>query len=222
MIKKINLPKKGLLSWENPTDIKTLSVSLKQNDISLCATDTLYGLLGNCTQYSYTKLKDLKADHSAKPFLLLIAKKSLGCFIDLNSLCSKLQTFISKVWPGPVTIIFKAKQHLPSFLASQEGTIALRCPNHSGLLQLLKTYDSLFSTSANKTGQPPPMYAEEIDPDLLQQVAYFVDTKNLLPRARKKPSTIIDCSKGDSIKVVRTGAYPIKELERYYDKPINH
>lgn len=53
-------------------------------------------------------------------------------------------------------------------------TVAIRCPEHAGLQNVLKHFDGLFSTSANKTGMPAPVKFEDIDKNLLEQVKYAV------------------------------------------------
>ena len=96
-------------------------------------------------------------------------------------------------------------------MQSKEGTVALRCPRHEGLLGILAHFDGLFSTSANKSGLPVAKTYQELDHDLLHDVDYVVLDRDLAPN--DVPSTIIDVTSSE-VKVIRPGAYPVEKLER--------
>jgi len=55
-----------------------------------------------------------------------------------------------------------------------------------------------------------------LDPAILSQVRYLVAEPD--NQQRYVPSTILDCT-GKKPRVVREGAYEIKELERLYGEP---
>ncbi|MCK4265600.1 threonylcarbamoyl-AMP synthase [Candidatus Babeliales bacterium] len=214
--KKSNFNK---LNWNNKKDLQQLEVSLKNDNVSIVSTDTVYGFLANITEKSFKKIEQLKNKKRQSPFIVLISsKQKLEYFVDLKTISPNLNKLIETCWPGPLTIIFKAKKILPSFLVSRDNTIALRAPKHNGLIYLLKNFDGLFSTSANRAVMPAPTTFEEIEKDLLQKVDLFVDTPE--EKKEKLPSTIIDCSKLSKIKIVRTGAYSKKELEKIYGSKI--
>jgi tRNA A37 threonylcarbamoyladenosine synthetase subunit TsaC/SUA5/YrdC len=115
------------------------------------------------------------------------------------------------LWPGPLTLIFKARPDLPSWAKAADGTVSLRVPAHEGLLVLLNHFPGLFSTSANVSGQPLPMRVEDIDPHILEKAEVLVVEE--MPGETKLPSTILDCS-GPRIKIVREGAYSRQLLEK--------
>lgn len=203
--------------WENPSHLTKLIKSLKTDEISIVSTDTIYGFLSNLTINCFNKLNQLKGKRDKKPYLILIgSEKKLKKFIDTKNSTPTLLKMIKKCWPGPVTLIFKAKKDLPPHLISKEKTVALRYPNHVGLQTILKSFDGLFSTSANKTIETPPITQKEININLLEKTKFFVN--NLKNKDKKYgPSTILDCSDPKKIKIVRTGIYTIEKLEQYYD-----
>ena len=86
-------------------------------------------------------------------------------------------------------------------------------PNHAGLLSLLQHVPALFSTSANKSGQPVPTTIEALDVDILSSVAYIINDGEQGEAASTVPSTILDCT-GEVIRVVREGAYSIERIEQ--------
>ncbi len=200
----------GWLYWENDSAITALEKTLKDGDIVLGDSDTVFGLFGACTQKGFDSLNLIKR-RSGKPYLILIdSVDKLDHFVQ-EPLSAQIKALIAAYWPGPLTIIFKAKKNVPSFLQSQAGTIAIRMPDHAGLLQLLSRFDDgLFSTSANLTHQPVPNKIEEIDPTIMHAVTQVVTNKSKVPD-QGLPSTIIDCS-GPDIKIIRAGALPLLQL----------
>ncbi len=207
------------LSWNNLSDFKLLKKSLQKNQVSIVSTDTVYGFLASITEESFKQIETFKQAKRLKPFIILIdTKEKLKLFVDKVPL--KIEAFIDKIWPGPVTIIFKAKKNLPNFVTVGYDTIAIRIPNHKGLLNLLKSFNGLFSTSANTISMPAPTKFEEIEKNLLAKVAFFVDS----PEEKKESlaSTILDATSPDNIKVLREGAYSKELLEKYYGSKFNN
>ncbi|MFH1644439.1 MAG: L-threonylcarbamoyladenylate synthase [bacterium] len=206
--------------WSSEKIIEKLKQSLQQNNINITSTDTIPGLLANITEKSFKKLNVIKKERENKPYLVLISsQQKIKDFVDPDALTPNIEFLIKNCWPGPVTIIFKAKQSLPDFLKSKENTIALRCPKHKNLLKLLESFGGLFSTSANISGQKSPTALNEIDPTIINQIDLFVlDEKDEKTLAKILPSTLIDASKAKEgiIKIVREGQYKIEELEKYY------
>ena len=109
---------------------------------------------------------------------------------------------------------------MPAFLKSKEQTIAIRCPNHAGLKKILKPFNGLFSTSANRSNQPIPQNYVQIDSKILSEITLIVvekkdiDTNNNLNQTL--PSTIIDVANCNNVKIIREGALKLKELEDSY------
>ena len=121
-----------------------------------------------------------------------------------------IENIISKFWPGPLTLVMSAKKELPSFMKSINNTIALRVPDHEGLLTILKNFKGLFSTSANKSNESIPKTIEEINPEFLEKIFYIT---NDAASKNKLPSTILDVT-SLPFKLIREGAISKKDLKR--------
>lgn len=198
-----------IVYWNDKNSIEYLVKKLQSENIILGSSDTVLGLLANTTKEGLRKLNKIK-QRSKKPYVVLIANKaSLYNFVDKEKLLP-IEKFINNCWPGPVTLIFKIKPSIPSFMKSKKGTIAFRVPDHAGLQKLLSHFTGLFSTSANISGTPIPQTIKEVDKHIINQVACIVTGKQR-GQSSSLPSTIIDCS-GEKISVVREGAYPVDEL----------
>jgi len=193
-----------MIYWNDTNSLDVLRSVLNNDQVILASGDTVLGLWGNVTLPVFEKLNAIKQRHD-KPYLLVIDSiDKLPLFID-QPLTEQLATLVKTCWPGPVTLIFKARKDLPQWMMSSDGTIALRVPDHAGLLQLLSHFDALFSTSANMHGQPIPEVVSLVDRDIVQQVGAVVIERGQLVYPQS-PSTILNCSTG-SIEVVRMGAF---------------
>lgn len=197
------------LSWNNITDIEELKRQLDDDEVILASGDTVLGLYAPLTLIGYETLNTLK-QRSGKPYLVLISSPHmLPYFVD-QVIDDKLQRLMDTVWPGPVTLIFKAKADLPKFIKDASGTIALRVPNHQGLKQLLISYKGLFSTSANLHTEPIPTRIDDVNPKIKEHIrAICLDDAT---KQDQVPSTILDCS-SDTIKVVREGVFNRAKLQ---------
>ncbi len=200
------------ISWASSVDRASLSRSLGAGSISIGSSDTVIGFLAPLTLEGYKNLDAIKK-RADKPYLILIGDQSKLSSFTHQPINQGLERLMASCWPGPVTLIFKAKPGLPDYIKSNEGTVAVRIPDHSGLLALLLEFPGLFSTSANLHGKPVPESISQVDPHILESVAYVVIDE--VAQGLSKPSTILDCT-GDQIKVVREGAYPIDQLEAAY------
>jgi L-threonylcarbamoyladenylate synthase len=201
------------LTWAEPASRAILQKILEQGKLAITSSDTVLGFLASLTEEGFRKLDNLK-QRANKPYLVLMGDIStLNYFID-QPLSSGLERMLVSCWPGPVTIIFKARVSLPTYMKGPDGTIALRVPKHEGLLELLKHFPGLFSTSANLHGKPIPETIDDIDPKILEAVECVV-IDDIVTNTVKVPSTILDCT-GEQIRVVREGAYPLRHLEALY------
>lgn len=188
--------------WNNERDRQKIQDLLNRDEIIVCSTDTVLGLLGRLTQQSYDSINRIK-QRSDKPYLIMIeSKKALPRFV-AGEIHSNIIKLIDASWPGPVTLIFKARSDLPDFIKSHDGRIALRVPSHAGLVSLLQHYDGLFSTSANIHTEPIPYLLSDVNPKIAGLIAgSCLDQEDIL--GELLPSTILDCSE-EKVRIVRMG-----------------
>jgi len=195
------------LFWSNLATTEYVAKVLQEGKVVLAEGDTVLGLLADVSEQGRAQLDHIKS-RSQKPYLILIGSSQKAFdFIEIGAdKIFQTEKLIKKCWPGPVTLIFKAKTDVPLYLKSAEGMVALRVPDHAGLLQLLSGFDGLFSTSANNSGQPVPNAVDEVDQSILNSVACVVMNDAHKKTKSALPSTIIDCT-GDTLVVVRQGAF---------------
>jgi L-threonylcarbamoyladenylate synthase len=209
--------KADVIFWDDRKKQPLVVALLKQDEVVIGGTDTVYGFLGQLTQKAKETILNEKLTSPKKPLIVLVnSVKKLEKFVDLSAY-SSIKNLIASCWPGPLTIIFKARSEVSSFLKAENGTIAIRIPSHQGLLTLLESFDGLFSTSANISGNSTSETFEQLDNVFLNSVPLVVRNRQDI---QGLASTIIDCSiitNGDKkIKLIRSGAFPVEELERMY------
>lgn len=208
-----------MLTWTDPEAVNRLIESLKSDKISIVCTDTIPGFIANLSQKNHYSLNKLKGDRGDKPYLVMIDTPSkISYFVDKSSITPEMQSILKHCWPGPLTIVFKLKPKHPDLGFMATNTVAIRCPKHDFLQQVLSHFNGLFSTSANISGQPAPIHIENIPLEIQQQVEYIIHYENFKNKSENKPSTILDLSKPDTPKILRDGAYPLKKLEEIYGK----
>ena len=201
-------------SWNNEVLIKNALDALQANKLVVGTTDTVLGLFAAATQEGFELLNKLK-QREKKPYLLIAS--SPGSIVDLVNLEKSfhIEKIMESFWPGPLTIIFKAKEGVPDYFLSEQKTIAIRVPDHKGMRALLQQTGLLFSTSANKAGELIPVTVQELDPELAKDAEYIIDDE--VPRKNAIPSTLIDCSKlteaSPVIRVIREGKITLQDLQ---------
>ena len=138
--------------------------ALNKNQVVCFKTDTIWGLSANPTNKEAVKnLYTFKQRNVDKPFIFLI-KKDEDLSKIVKSISPTEQKLINTFWPGPLTIIFKAKNNLDILSHyTQKQTIALRMPDNYLCQEILaKINYPLPSTSVNIEGQPFLNNFEEI------------------------------------------------------------
>ena len=175
---------------------------LKNGGVILYPTDTVWGLGCDATNVeAVNKLNEIKG----RP-----AEKSLIILIDTDS---KIQSYVNEVpevaydlieyAENPLTVIFSNAKNLASNVINSDGSIAIRLPKHDFCQQLLHRFRKpIVSTSANVSGQPTPLFFDEIDEDIKEAVDYVVDLEQE-NRTPKKPSTIVKLGAGGQFEFIR-------------------
>jgi L-threonylcarbamoyladenylate synthase len=208
--------KNKYLYWDNSDDIVRLTKSLCKGEVSIGTSDTVIGLMADLSKEGFDRLNEIKG-RTGKPYIILLRSSDMMSNLVRSPIDKDLQRLIVMCWPGPLTLIFKAKETLPAWMKSKDGTIAIRVPDHQGLQAVMSLVGGLFSTSANTHGMPVPKDINYVEPGIVEKAEYIVtDRKDL---ANIVPSTILDCS-GPELKVLREGAYSITDLERICGKRI--
>jgi L-threonylcarbamoyladenylate synthase len=184
--------------------------ALKRGEVIAFPTETLYGLGADALNpAAVEKVFRLKGRDAANPFPVLVAGREM-LFRLVADVPPLAETLIANFWPGPLTIVFPARDDLPPALVNASGGIAVRVssqPIAAGLVEALGR--PLTATSANPTGQAPARTAEQAKRYFSGEIELFLDGGEL---GSKTGSTVVELA-GESLKIIRAGDIPRAALE---------
>ena len=126
-------------------------------------TETVYGLAGNgLNETAVREIYEVKGRPAVKPLSLMVPDESA-----MERYCENVppqaHALAKRFWPGPLTIVLKAKAEIPTIVLAGGKTVGLRCPDHPLTLKLLKSCGlPLAAPSANPSGEPSPKTAQQV------------------------------------------------------------
>jgi L-threonylcarbamoyladenylate synthase len=178
-----------------------VAISLKQGNLCIVPTDTIYGIVAlDRLPDAVERVYAIKKRPLEKSLIRLIGRvESLRDFTD-QALPPSLATY----WPGPLTIVFEGKRRG----TEPAGTTAVRFPNDPFLRRLFEElcFLPLVAPSANISGE------EDIFDCSVLAGMFSSAVDVILCREKwsggKKASTIVDIS-GKPWKILREGAVKV-------------
>lgn len=176
---------------------------IKDGELVAVPTETVYGLAGNgLDATAVEKIYEIKGRPEVKPLSLMVAGKTA-----MSKYCEAVpkqaKRLAEKFWPGPLTIVLKAKDIVPDIVRAGGETVALRCPDHPMTLELIKKSAlPLAAPSANPSGAESPKTAQEVMEYFDGKIAAVIDGGRC---GIGTESTIIDMS-SVPYKILRSGA----------------
>jgi L-threonylcarbamoyladenylate synthase len=115
---------------------------------------------------------------------------------------------IRAFWPGALSIIVEQAPSLQWDLGEGQGTVMVRMPLHPVAIELLREVGPMAVSSANISGRPPAVTAEDARRQLGDLVEVYLDAG---PSAQQVASTIIDLT-GAVPRIVREGPVTAGEI----------
>ncbi len=172
-------------------------------------TETVYGLGTNAfNERAVRRLFEVKQRPPDNPVSVLISDaKQIDRLAEVNETAKKL---IKSFFPGPITVVLKAKPKVPNLVTAGTGKIAVRMPNHLIALKIVELAGVPLATpSANISGKPSPTKAEHVMEDFMGKIDAIVDGGET---GIGIESTVIDTT-AKPPKILRLGAIPAEEIE---------
>ncbi|NCB74688.1 MAG: threonylcarbamoyl-AMP synthase [Clostridia bacterium] len=182
---------------------------LKAGGLVAVPTETVYGLAANgFDERAVSRIYEVKGRPEVKPLSLMV--QGAEAFELLCREVPKAAYVLADIfWPGPLTIVLKAKKTIPDIVRAGGETVGLRCPDHPQLRELLETVDfPLAAPSANPSGEKSPVSAQEVLKYFNGKIEGIIDGGECV---LGKESTIIDLSK-TPYTVMREGAASSKDV----------
>jgi L-threonylcarbamoyladenylate synthase len=176
--------------------------ALRSGGTLLYPTDTVWGIGCDATsEKAVEKVYRIKQRTESKSLIVLLDDPR------------KISRYVSSV-PGiawdlldridtPLTIIYPGARGLAGNVVAADGSVAIRIVNHEFCHILIASFGKpIVSTSANISGDPPPLTYRHIAPEIIQGVDYAVP-ESLGPLQEVKPSRIIKLTPEGEFQIIR-------------------
>ena len=192
----------------NSEGIQKASQIIKDGGIVVFPTDTVYGI--GCNPYDENAVKKIfhiKSRDISKPLPILTDSiQNAEKIVELTEYSRKIA---EKFWPGQLTLILNLKDEKLRKSLNLKEKIAVRIPNNTCALNLLKKCSFLVGTSANISGESsfndPKQCSDKLQYDV------FVDGGMISSQGE---STIIEIC-DEEIKIIRQGAISKEEIIKW-------
>jgi L-threonylcarbamoyladenylate synthase len=188
---------------------------IKEGGIVAFPTETVYGLGADAfNPFAVARIFEVKRRPYFDPLIIHVANpvdvKKLVKEIPLNA-----KKLIERFWPGPLTVVLLKKEDIPDIVTAGLPTVAIRMPNHSIALALIKECKCpIAAPSANPFGYLSPTTAEHVRDQLGDQVDLILDGG---PCPVGVESTILSFLE-EKPRLLRPGGVLLEEIESIIGK----
>ncbi len=167
---------------------------LKSGKIIAFPTDTVYGVAVLPWEVDALerlhKAKQRRSDHPI-PLLLSDVDQLERVVITPRRFRHQMKQLIARFWPGGLTLVLAKTEIVPN-LVSHTHTVGVRVPDLPLARTLIRdTGGVLAVTSANISGQPSPITAQEVQGQLGGRIDMILDGG---PSLGGVPSSVLDCT----------------------------
>jgi len=187
---------------------------LRRGGLVAFPTDTVYGVGAMAFDAAAVeRVYVAKGRDTAKAVPILLADQA-GLAEIAEEIGEEARKLVEAFWPGSLTIVVRKRDAVPQAI-SQRGTIGVRVPAHPVALELLRAAGPLATTSANRSGAPDPMAAEDVAAGLGDRIDLILDGGRA-PGGR--PSTVVDCTVSPPA-LVREGPISMSQILAVLGRP---
>ncbi len=188
-------------------DIDQAVELFKKGEIIAFPTETVFGLGVLSTKKEYfDELVRVKQRDPNKPFTLMISSLTqVENILDVSIVAKKI---LDKFSPGPLTVILKAKENIPSYLDLGTGFVGIRIPDSKFILSVLEKLNKpLLVPSANPANLEPAK-------NDVEAYNYFKDEISAIVKGNSTsniPSTVIKID-GENVTMLREGSLKLEAI----------
>lgn len=198
-----------------PENIQRAAAAILNGELIAMPTETVYGVAANAfDEEAIRRLYLAKGRPSENPLIVHISD-----FVQLEDIVSEwtpaADILANRFWPGPLTLVVKKSDAIPSIVTGGLDTVAVRMPDHQVALELIEAAGvPLVGPSANRFMQLSPTRAEHVDPRL--NLAMVIDGG---PCRVGLESTVVDVTQ-DPPRILRPGGVSRGEIQAALGKPL--
>jgi len=204
---------------------------LRNGQLLAFPTETVYGLGANALmESSVMEIFKVKGRPLTDPLIIHVpsAQAALDCLEFPASSAAEpsegramFDRLTGVFWPGALTIVAKAKPHIPLKVSANTGYVGLRCPSHPLAIRVLESAGvPVAAPSANRFGHVSPTRASHVMSDLGSSDIAIMNGEDKREIFAVPPcqfgieSTVVKISESDrELIVLRRGAITQSQLE---------
>jgi L-threonylcarbamoyladenylate synthase len=166
--------------------VEEAAAALRSGRVVVVPTDTVYGLAGDpADPAAVGRIYAIKGRPPQLELNLLAA--GISQLEPLVELGGEARSLAAAFWPGPLSLVCPVRSRRLA-IPRLGTTLMVRVPDHPLLLDLLRSFGPVASTSANRHGRPAATTAADAETELGTEVAGTVEGGPGIGMA----STIID------------------------------
>lgn len=196
----------------SPTDaaVAAAASALREGQLVGMPTETVYGLAAVASDpAAVARTFAAKCRPTDNPLIVHLASAA-DLPLVARSVSQAALALAEAFWPGPLTLVLPRQPHVLDAVTAGLDTVAVRVPAHDVALALLRAVGApLSAPSANTFMRLSPTTAQDIEPELQQQLACTLDGG---PCRVGVESTVVDCT--GPVRVLRPGGVPREAIAR--------
>jgi L-threonylcarbamoyladenylate synthase len=195
-----------------PASEETITIAariLAEGGLVAFPTDTVYGVGAHAFQPdAVERIYVAKTRPRDKAIPILLARAD-----DLPLVAERITEtawlLAERFWPGGLTLVLPRKANVPDGVSAGGPTAAVRVPDHPVPLALIAALGApLAATSANLSGRPSPVTAQEVEAELGERIELILDGGRCPGGI---PSTVLDLTT-DPPTILRAGAISVEDI----------
>ncbi len=174
----------------DPAVLERAASALKTGQVVAFPTETFYGLgAAALDPVAVGRIFAAKGRPETKPLPVLVASSAMLDTI-VADVPARARQLMARHWPGPLTLVFRARPEVPESVTAGTGTVGARLSSHPVATGLaLALGGPVTAPSANPSGAAPPTTAAEVLRYFDGAIAIVLDGG---PTTGGAPSTVLD------------------------------
>lgn len=187
---------------------------IRVGELVIMPTDTVYGVGADLWQEAAVEaLYEAKGRPQDRAIPILLADPDCIGLV-AQEIPENALRLAEAFWPGPLTIAVPKRRLVPDAVSSLP-TVGVRVPDHDAARAVIRACGgALAVTSANRSGGPDPLTAQQAADALGEAVALVLEGG---PCPGGMPSTVVDVT-DDDLRIVREGPISEAQLRRALSK----
>jgi L-threonylcarbamoyladenylate synthase len=185
------------------TAARAAATVLREGGLVAFPTETFYGLGADAlAPAAVRRILDVKGRPEGKPLLVLVDSLAMVDSLALE-VPARARALIAAHWPGPLTLVLRARPHVPAEVTAGSGTVGVRLSAHPVARALVRALGRpITAPSANPSDAAPPTRADQVLDYFRGRIELVLDGG---PTTGGEPSTVLDVTR-EPPRVIRAGA----------------